>query len=401
MRFHLTPDGPKKCVAEKRPCKYAEHFDTLTEAEEHYEKQMLDLSGSKVDARGAKSAEVSRGYAHWSILNDHLHNSFSSLSEIEPAEILYYTSEQGRLELARRSAGAHNEEYLRIRELIEAGEINQDAHAFDEANVKELVARGEESFPNDFKQFYKQLFEERDLRGEQRHALVERSHTWLKRLTPEEQEAVSWATSNGFRLLQYLDEPDSKDFYFKFDDFIDENAIYDADPYNYDAARAKVETARRDFAERYRDTLMSAMKKAPKMSTPVVIGRGTAPQELQGILGLGAETKDMKKVYTAIEKGEFEGRSISPNSHLKRGPESASSRGAVAYRFSKSGSDRELTERRDIILAIKSKSFASPVNVSAWSTAEYEVLTNPHANYVIRRGKRMPNNVFVLELEEV
>lgn len=37
-RFHMTPDGPKPCVASKKLCRFDEHYDNQIEAEQAYEK---------------------------------------------------------------------------------------------------------------------------------------------------------------------------------------------------------------------------------------------------------------------------------------------------------------------------------------------------------------------------
>lgn len=401
MNFHITPDGPRPCVARKRACKYEDHYESREEADASYSEKMLNLSGVRSETPGAKSAAVSRAYAHWSILNNHLHNCTTDIERMEDAELAYFASEQGLLELKRRSAGG-DKTYLEIEKAVRAGNFKKDVLELNEAEVLALAEEGAKTFPRDFEEFYAQYDQPRDLYRVQRHALVEKSYEWLKKLTPEEQESVSWATSNGFRLLQYLDEnsrKDDRDFFFNFKDYVDEDAIYkkESDP---DEAEWQVQNARRSYAENYRNTLMGAIKKAPKLPEPVVIARGTSPLELKSILGVSLREKGMKKLYDAIERGDHNGKTAAADSPLKRGPESATSRAAVALRFAKR-LWKDSDEDREIVLAIKSKSFASPVNVSAWSSGEYEVFTNPHSDYVVKGGRRLKENAFVLELEEL
>lgn len=51
-------------------------------------------------------------------------------------------------------------------------------------------------------------------------------------------------------------------------------------------------------------------------------------------------------------------------------------------------------------MVIKAKSSTSPVNVGAWGSVEFEVLTNPTSDYKITGGRRVRDDLFVLELEE-
>lgn len=50
-KLHLTPDGPKKCTATKRPCKFVEspHFDNSFDANKAYEEQLAEEHGTLPD----------------------------------------------------------------------------------------------------------------------------------------------------------------------------------------------------------------------------------------------------------------------------------------------------------------------------------------------------------------
>lgn len=65
MRFHLTPEGPKRCtVDESNPnstgCKYGEHYPTLKQAEKRFEKIMEKDKVSTVTATPSKVKTVKR-----------------------------------------------------------------------------------------------------------------------------------------------------------------------------------------------------------------------------------------------------------------------------------------------------------------------------------------------------
>ncbi|OXN00437.1 hypothetical protein [Bifidobacterium vansinderenii] len=40
-RYHLTPDGPKRCTATVRPCRYGGHYDSLDAANDAYEDRLI------------------------------------------------------------------------------------------------------------------------------------------------------------------------------------------------------------------------------------------------------------------------------------------------------------------------------------------------------------------------
>ena len=401
MKYHLTPDGPKECSASVKACKYGEaHFSELHEAEAAYASSFGDtvFSGIKVNRAGELSAETSRAYGHWSILNDHLHNAGDMGND---AELLYYSSPQGRLELARRQrlSGGYRE-YDVIEEKVNALKENSFSYGLDEAQVAKLVAEGESLLQEDSKFLENESLNFSKDNDPLRHYLVEQSHRWLQRLTPEEQETVSWLTSNGFGLMQYSFgfRTDNAGNYFK--GLVDEDAIWEKHPTDYAAGEAAETAERKRVADEYRDSALKALSKAPKLDKPVVIARGTSLAELGELTGMSKDSKDFKSLMDSIESGAFNGKPISREARMAKIPQSAAVRAETAIRFTNMLWDREATEDREVVIALKTRTFASPVNVGAWGTGEYEVYTNPLSTYKITGGRRVRDDLFILELEE-
>ena len=412
MKFHLTEEGPKRCTATVRNCPLGgEHFETMKDAEEAFASSfegsgLASLGGNK---DGKDSAEMSRQYAHWAVLNNHLHNS----SRIGlPQELLYYSTAQGALELKRRMKSTYNDDYVEIAEKLKAGPVDFD-YSLDQAAIDELAAEGKKFVMTDTSLLNDDISKLPRHVTPLRHYMAEESSKWLSRLTPEQQEAISWHTSNGFAVGQhaigveveyvetvfrgFVDEPE-KD-YSTLDE--DEWDMYSTDEDdNYEAAREKLEKSRLAYSTAYLATVNSALKLAPKLPEPVVIMRGTSLGELAELIER-TDTDDAKSLMDSIEAGEFTGKAVPDDSRLKKLPLSASANPRIAAGFGFSSKGREFNEDRSVVLAIKGRSFASPVNVSAWGTGEYEVLTNPNSNYKITGGRRVSDDKFILELEEV
>jgi hypothetical protein len=399
MSYHLTPEGPKRCTASVRSCPLGgEHFGTVQEAEAAYAATFEDAGLKSVSANldGKRSAEVSLQYTHWSILNRHMHNS-GSIGE--PQELRYYATPQGRLELARRSRERYPETYLAIAEQLDNEPADFD-YDLDREKLDELVAEGEQSLQRDttvFSGSYKKL--PRDNRP-LRHYLAEQSHKWMKRLTPEQQEAVSWHTSIGFTVSQHGLGIKNEIAHIAFYGLVDDDAIRDEYSNDWEGGEAAIEEARGAYSKAYLSTVNEAMALAPKLEKPVVISRGTSVHELTEILGASGE-KDIKTLMDRVESGELTGKPVSEDARIAKLPLSASASPKIASGFSNVTWDKSLTEDRDVIVTIKARSFASPVNVSAWGAAEYEVLTNPTSQYRIAGGRRVDDDLFILELEEV
>jgi len=398
MRYHLTPDGPKPCSATKIACRYGEHFENKKDAQGAFENDLSEtvgFNGLKSNTSGELAAEVSRAYAHWSIVNDHLHNASGTGNE---AELIYYASAQGQLELARRSRSKYNKEYLAIADRIKNGEPKNFELTVDPDALEKSIAAGEAHLLKDTSTFY---LEDKAPRHNEElgHKLIELSHEWLKNLSPEQQEAVGWLTSNGFGMSQYALGIKNENAGHYFDGIIDENAIYDKHGADYKTAEIEIEQAKNDYAENYLSTVISAFEKVPRLKTPIVIARGTSIDELQDILG--TDTTDTKSLFDSIEKGKFLNKEAPKNSRIRRGPQSATAKLGTSSSFAKRLWGNKVNEDREIVLAIKTTSVPSPVNVSAWSTGEYEIFTNPLSSYRVVGGRRGPRESFILELEEL
>jgi len=421
VAYHLTPAGPKPCRVDpsnprSRGCKYGEHYDSLSEATASYEAFLEDeaeghLTGMSAAAvrgfsngeptPGELSAERSRTYAHWSVANHHLHNSSAIGS---PQELYYYSSPQGRLELERRRAryGDRSNPY----EHVVASLKDYDPASFDstlnQEALTELISRGRKSLHSD-----SGFLGARDARDRRdpalRHYLVEESHRWLNRLTPEQQESVSNLTSDGFLLLKHALGRSGKDERYP-SGLVNEDAIYDAHGSDYDGAEAEIRATKDRIATESLQTVRSAFEHAPRLEKPTVIGRGTSTGELHDILGIPENPEGQRELFDSIERGDWNGKPVSAEASLRQLPESASLHGSVAQSFSKQTYDKKNTDDRDIVLAIHARTIASPANVSAWGTGELEVYTNPTSDYRILGGRRVDDgkdSFFILELEEV
>lgn len=407
--FHLTPDGPKRCAVDtsnpkSRGCQYGEHYTDDRAAWDRYEELMdessFGLRAMRGESRkselkpGEQSAQVSKAYAHWSIENDHLHNS----SDIgSPQELFYYSTPQGRLELARRARGG-DLRYRAIEEKLDSFQTDSFDSSVDEEEIATHVERAEQLLPRE-SSFIESKAQPPRRDPALRHYLVKQSHSWLARLSPEEQEALSHSTSNGFSLLQHAKGYPSEHAKSVFRHLIDENAIYDTHGLDFKAAEAEVEERKLQLSRNMLATVLSAFERAPRLDEPVVIARGTTPEELVDILGADPSS-DKARLMDELELGKFNGAPTSGDSRLNNIPQSASLHGSVARSFSGESWDDDSAENRRVIVTVKARTMASPVNVSAWGTAELEVYTNPLASHTVRGGRRVGDDLFVLELEE-
>ena len=425
MAFHITPDGPKRCRVDpsnprSRGCKYGEHFDQLSSATERFESLMEDATAESLQgvsstqqmqavelaqSAGALSAEQSRLYAHWSVANDHLHNGSAIGS---PQELFYYSSPQGRLELERRRLryGRENNPYEVISRELESYDPQSFDAELDEESLGSLIAQGRAQLQDDSSFLEEKESWAQRRNAERSHYLVEESHRWLSQLDPEEQEAISSLTSDGGVVLHHALGRTPEDGYFP-PGLVDEHAIYEAYPHDYDGAEKAIAEARMELAQRSLRTVVRAFDRAPKLDEPKVIARGTNSRELHGILGLPEDPEGQRALFDSIEAGDWTGKPVAPDASLRKHPESATLSSSVARSFSKSTWDKKNTDDRDILLAIRSRTIASPANVSAWGTGEVEVYTNPTSDYRILGGRRIASEhsdeggYFILEIEEL
>jgi len=418
LAYHLTPAGPKPCTADpsnprSRGCSYGstDHYDSLTEATGAYEAQLEAEAGDHLAGvstaagrtPGELSAERSWAYAHWSVANGHLHNSSAIGS---PQELYYYSSAQGQLELERRRSryGRGENPYERVAEELKNYEPSSFDISMDRRQLSEQIRTAESSLPRDSS--FLDAKDPRERRGsELRHYLVDQSYRWMSRLSPEQQEAVSNLTSDGFLLLKHALGRSGKDERYP-SGLVDEDAIYDAHGADYDGAEAEIRETKNRIASRALSTVRSAFEHAPELDKPTVIARGTSTGELHDLLGLAENPEGQKELLDSIERGDWNGKSVADSASIRQLPESASLHGNVARGFAKHSWEDENTDDRRVLLAVHAKTMASPANVSAWGTAELEVYTNPTSDYRIIGGRRVEgsrsdNGFFILEIEEL
>ena len=422
VAFHITPDGPKRCRVDpsnprSRGCRYGEHFDQLSSATDRFETLMEDATAESLQgvssteqmqavelaqSAGALSAEQSRLYAHWSLDNGHLHNGSAIGS---PQELFYYSSPQGRLELERRNSrhgSRGSNPYEEIARELESYDPEAFKVELDEEGLGSLIAQGRAQLQNDSSFLEEKESWEQRRNIERGHYLIAESHRWLSQLDPEEQEAISSLTSDGGVVLHHALGRIPEDGYFP-PGLVDEHAIYEAYPHDYDGAEKAIAEARMELAQRRLKTVVRAFDRAPKLKEPAFIARGTTSGELHGILGLPEDPEGQRALFDSIEAGDWTGKPVAPEASLRKHPESATLSSSVARSFSKSTWNKKNTDDRSILLAIKSKTLASPANVSAWGTGEVEVYTNPTSDYRILGGRRMEGvgGYFILEIEEL
>ncbi len=389
-RFHGSLIRMEQALKNGDLSAYAEAKKDFTQAE-----QEKSLKGSG----DVESALTSRWYAHYSIFNKHMHNSNQTGSA---AELIYYSSPQGKLELERRKKSAHNNTYANIEDQINSFE-EKPVIELDEQQIASLASKGKEELDEVAKmKISDALSKENVYTPNVRHYLAEQSHKWLKTLSTEQQEAVSWLTSNGGSLILYaIGEGKPGSEYLVFKNIVDEDAIYDKH-FNYEVAEAEIKATKDKIAADYLKKATDAFKNAPKFDKPLLVGRGTSLNEVKDLLGKASHGKTLTTMMNEIEKGNLNGVSVNSESRMRKIPLSASASLPRAGGFGNVLWDEDdRGEERDVVVVIKAKSATSPINVSAWGSSEYEVLTNPHSDYKITGGHRLNDDKFIMYLEEV
>lgn len=372
MNYHVTEDGPKICRASKVACPIGgAHFDTKENAQYAYEFAMEKNAAIEKAEPDTFSAKVARDYAHWSVINDHLHESTDRCND---AEFIYYNTPRGKLELKRRLK-AGREAHKALAERIESAPADAGRFTLDEDFINKQVALGEAMVRE------KAVYPDLDFNGRSHtptlHYLAEQSHNWLKNLSTEEQEAISHFTSDG--------------------SVIAKEAIGIRSDYRTDVSEHE--------AKRYLKTVKKAVAKAPKLEEPIQIWRGTSVEEIYDFIRIPEGEEDTEAVFNAIEAGEYNGE-INPKSRIYAAPASLSVSPMIASRFIKPAYDKPYNDKSLILISLKAKTMAVPGAVGAWGVNECEIMSNPSAKYRVAGGKRLikgekDQKYFILELEEI
>lgn len=202
-------------------------------------------------------------------------------------------------------------------------------------------------------------------------ALVQGSAAWIKKLSPEEIEAVSWMTSNGFAVMRT--HADGR-----------EHPTWGHDVYSPEMLDENIKH------------VISAITKAPRLKEPVVIYRGIKEVHIVDDAEKDSVTSGFKEIDTQVVKDRFP---VGSTVNLGPLPASATLNPQTALKFSS-----------DVVLEIKTRTFASPVNVSAWSTTEYETFVDPtrkyrvvavHDDVTYDAGSSRETGIRVVQLEEI
>lgn len=323
------------------------------------------MGGSFSHQADEKSAAMSFLYAKHSVLTDHLHNATAVGS---PPELYYYSSPAGRLELKRRMLQSPRGEYAEIQQRLDDSEPPK-APAVDDEVFTQWASEGEHIVRSGSLSFSENVPWE----TKQKIAafLAVESHEWLRRTSTEEQEAISFLTSNGFYLLQdSVNEELSGEARRVATPFLHETltSIEQNSDASYDEMEDKANAAIKAFTRKYRSRVTAALAKAQKLSEPLTAYRGTSMAALESELG---ETAIKDKLIS----GELLGKRFGRKSSYATIPRSASLVPTRALSF--------CTDEESVVLELKQKTLASPVMVSAWGGSEAEVYTNPASTYKI------------------
>ena len=413
--YHIKPDGkPGKCRAtinENCPYIQSPHFPSLEKTKSYIVKKLendysivTSVSKNSINEGDVFSANISKDYAHLCVEHDHMHNSRNLGNELE---LLYYSSPQGQLELKRRiDENTRPEKYLIIKEKLEDENYKHLDYAFD--NLEDAIEKGNQEYnvewshPGDKTILEKPSYDDSGTRmaekKELKHSLINHSYTWLKNLNTKEQEAISALTSSGFIFLQIAhndkgeNDEESNDSYdsFFFDSYVPKDPYYDKYGNDYDKAIEEITKDRRKFAHNLKKEVMNTFNKAPTLEKPIITYRGTNLDEIRDTIGKDSNLT-YKEFMNKLENGDYNGNKISSESRMKNMPVSSSIDPGISKRFGEK-----------VFIEIKRKTITSPVNVSAWGSAETEVLTNPLADYKIHGGYHdKEKQRIVLQIEEI
>lgn len=430
-KFHINNDDEvKKCSAQPGNCLFGdtEHYDSVKEAEKGLEerlskdnscgtlKKSLKKNGT-IPAPDIISADISKNYAHISIIEDHLHNASETGNELE---LYYYNSPAGRQDLQSRigidETDPYAKSYLEIRDKIDAPDFNSielenHIRSFD-TEIEKKVEEGAILVNDDFGQGYEILSAETAERDSQedevRHYLVDQSYKWYSNLSTDEQTAVGSLTSNSFLRLQYSLGYESKRYHPNhiFKDYVDIEGIRNNAYENGKDVQEALREAYTKNADELKNNVMKSFEKAPLLPEPVMTYRGTSINEVRELLGIydGEEYDEYEDKYieptnnlvNGLLSGKYNGQSVNPESRLRNIPVSTT----VSPNRAKSFGQGE------VFVEIKRKTSTSPVLNGAWGSAEQEMLSNPLSDYRIV-GAVETNHGFgnrkgvILQLEEI
>jgi len=400
-KYHLSEDGiVRKCSATKEPCKL-EHFESINEGNRFYEDQMKsevlsnrlkktlktkekDSHSSSPEDGDTYSADVARAYRHYSLIHNHLHNSKIVPTE---SELSYYSTPAGRLELERRSNNTGDEKMKDAFKIIDSNDFKpiDFSKEIDIAKINERVKVGSTRISHELGENDQVLRNfERDNDDDLRHYMIERSHEWIKKLSSEEQEALSFYTSDGFMIPQYYHGIKSQeDAKFYIDEILDqEETFYNAEWSDDDYAKEEemFEKNRMEYSKSFSDKIKETLLKAPKAEEPFVTYRGTSEHEIVELVGVKFdESFNKEEINSLIQsrlKDSKDSLIVDENSRISKIPASTSVQPQRAKSFG-----------NFCVIEILQTTESSPANVSAWGPNEYEMLTNPWSKYEIVGSK--------------
>lgn len=350
----------------------------------------MKISSGEPDIESANNTFL---YAQYSLQHNHVHNASHTGSD---AELYYYSSPAGRLELKRRVE--NNESlYVPMREKLDDPHFKKmdltahiDTHQFHDlsASGEKKVLGGEELRRKD---------------PEVGSFLVNKSYEWYSQLTTEEQETIAQSTSNGFLYLTDA-VSESEDVREKSKIFLSktlrkqEDAIYETSQ-SQEEEEERLRKLHKGHVKDYHSTMMKAMSKAPRVEKPYLAYRGTSGDSLQTIVSGEDREKTPEQLSEKFVAGDFNGATVSPDSRMSKIPQSASLTREIAERFM-----GRKQSSIPVVFEMQQKTLASPVMSSAWGVGEMEVFTNPHSTYTVSQARHEKNRwdetVLVVSLTE-
>lgn len=402
IKFHTSKDGvARQCKAKTTescratPSDQKEHYNTREEAQKAYENSQSKIlfNSLKNNSDSVQSAEKSYTYAQWSLLNNHLHDSIGRGNN---AELFYYSSPAGRLELERRiKINNNNDSYKEILKKLENKEPDPIILHEDDKEILELLSQeGENLLSEQFKSDELNIKNFRRVDERVGSFLLNHSQAWLKDLTVEEQEVISHSTSNGFYLVN--------------DSMKKENNIKDS-KFNIDKT-GMTEKEYSEYAQEFTQKLRNAVEKAPKLDKPIKTYRGIKIHEFNKMFE-HVELNSSHEIASKLLDGDLNGQKLPKvdkfgnATKLAHTPISATANPKRSINYTESDfSSNEDDSDFAPVLEIETTTMASPVVVSAWSSGEAEVLTNHMSDYEIievRKDFSKSKKILVIKLKEI